>query len=126
MGTLLDTSILIDLERARRVFRAPGDDVAIAAITASELIQGVLRADAVHRPERESFVEGILSAVPTVPFSLRVARVHAAIWAEMTASGRKIDAHDLQIAATAISLGWRLATLDRRHFANVPGLHLAG
>ena len=126
MGTLLDTSILIDLERARRTFRAAEDDVAIAAITASELIQGVLRADAAHRPERESFVEGILSTVPTVPFSLRVARVHAAIWAEMTGSGRKIDAHDLQIAATAISLGWSLATLDRRHFMHVPGLRLAG
>jgi tRNA(fMet)-specific endonuclease VapC len=126
MGTVLDTSILIDLERARRVFRATEDAVAIAAITASELIQGVLRADAAHRPERESFVEGILATVPTVPFSLRIARVHAAIWAEMTVSGRKIDAHDLQIAATAISLGWQLATLDRRHFVNVPGLHLAG
>jgi tRNA(fMet)-specific endonuclease VapC len=125
VGTLLDTSILIDLERARRVLQATEDDVAIAAITASELIQGVLRADAAHRPERESFVEGILSTVPTVPFSLRVARVHAALWAEMTATGRRIDAHDLQIAATAISLGWRLATLDRRHFVNVPGLHLA-
>ena len=126
MGTLLDTSILIDLERAGRVFRPMEDEVAIAAITASELIQGVLRADAAHRPERESYVEGILSLVPTVPFSLRVARVHAAVWAEMAAGSRKIDAHDLQIAATAISLGWRLATLDRRHFANVPGLHLAG
>ncbi len=126
MGTVLDTSILIDLERARRVFRATEDDVAIAAITASELIQGVLRADAADRPERESFVEGILATVPTVPFSLRVARVHAAIWAEMAVSGRKVDAHDLQIAATAISLGWQLATLDRRHFVNVPGLHLAG
>ena len=126
VGTLLDTSILIDLERARRVFRATEDEVAIAAITASELIQGVLRADAAHRPERESFVEGILSTVPTVPFSLRVARVHASVWAEMSASGRTLDAHDLQIAATAISLGWSLATLDRRHFVNVPGLHLAG
>ncbi|HYU03274.1 MAG TPA: PIN domain-containing protein [Jatrophihabitantaceae bacterium] len=126
MGTVLDTSILIDLERARRVFRATEDDVAIAAITASELIQGVLRADAADRPERESFGEGILATVPTVPFSLRVARVHAAIWAEMAVSGRKVDAHDLQIAATAISLGWQLATLDRRHFVNVPGLHLAG
>ena len=126
MGTLLDTTILIDLERARRAFRAADEDVAIAAITASELIQGVLKADAAHRPERESFVEGILSTVPTIPFSLRVGRVHAAIWAELSASGRKIDAHDLQIAATAVSLGWSLATLDRRHFTNVPGLRLAG
>jgi predicted nucleic acid-binding protein len=123
VGTLLDTSVLIDIERADRAL-APHEDVAIAAITASELLQGVLRADKAHRVQRESFVEGILTTIPTIPFSLRIARVHAALWAELAAVGRRIDAHDLQVASTAVSLGWSLATLNRRHFSGVPGLRL--
>lgn len=125
MGTLLDTSFLIEIERGRAAGLDAEEDVAIAAITASELLQGVLRASAVHRAQRESFIEGILETIPTIPFSLRVARVHASLWAQLAAARRTIDAHDFQIASTAISLGWPLATLDRRHFADIPGLRLA-
>lgn len=85
MGTLLDTSILIDIERGRGSIPTT-DDIAIAAITASELLQGVLRADRAHRTVRESFVEGILAMLPTIPFSLHVARVHARIWADLAAA----------------------------------------
>lgn len=123
MGTLLDTSILIAAEH--RVEGLPDEeDIAIAAITASELLQGVLRADRGHRVQRESFVEGILATIPTIPFSLRIARVHARLWADLAARKREVPAHDLEIAATALSLGWALATLDRRDFAGIPGLRL--
>lgn len=123
MGTILDTTVLIGPERTRDALPAT-EDVAIAAITASELLQGVHRADARHRPAREAFVEGILAIVPTVPFSLRVARVHARLWAELASRGRMPGAHDLIVASTAVALGWRLATLDRRAFERIPGLEL--
>ena len=123
MGTLLDTSILIDIERSRGTIPTT-DDTAIAAITASELRQGVLRADRAHRATRESFVEGILATLPTIPFSLRVARVHARIWAELAAAHVTVDAADLEVAATTIALGWELATLDRKRFARISGLRL--
>lgn len=35
-----------------------------------------------------------------------------------------IGAHDLLIAATALARGYGVATLNRREFARVPGLHL--
>ncbi len=124
MGTLLDTSILIDIERSRGTIPTTAD-TAIAAITASELLQGVLRADRAHRAVRESFVEGILAMVPTIPFSLQVARVHARIWADLAAARVTIDAADLEVAATTIALGWELATLNRRDFARIAGLRLA-
>ena len=38
--------------------------------------------------------------------------------------GLIIGAHDLQIAATALSLGYSLATLNRDEFSRVPGLEL--
>ena len=123
MGTLLDTSILIDLERGRATLPAE-EDVAIAAITASELLQGVLRADARHRPAREAFVEGVLAAIPTIPFGLTTARIHASLWAQLASRRATLGAHDLIVAATAISLGWSLATLNRREFERVPGLEL--
>jgi len=124
MGTLLDTSILIDIERGRGAIPTT-DETAVAAITASELLQGVLRADRAHRAVRESFVEGILAMVPTIPFSLQVARVHARIWADLAAARVTIDAADLEVAATTIALGWELATLNRRDFARIAGLRLA-
>src|SRR5439155_23055934 len=123
MGTLLDTSVLIDLERGRATLPAE-EDVAIAAITASELLQGVLRADARHRPAREAFVEGVLAAIPTIPFSLTTARIHASLWAQLASRRATLGAHDLIVAATAISLGWSLATLNRREFERMPGLEL--
>jgi tRNA(fMet)-specific endonuclease VapC len=124
MGTLLDTSILIDIERGRGAIPTT-DETAIAAITASELLQGVLRADRAHRTVRESFVEGILAMLPTIPFSLQIARVHARIWADLAAARVTVDAADLEVAATTIALGWELATLNRRDFARIAGLRLA-
>ena len=124
MGTLLDTSILIDIERGRGAIPTT-DETAIAAITASELLQAVLRADRAHRTVRESFVEGILAMLPTIPFSLHIARVHARIWADLAAARVTIDAADLEVAATTIALGWELATLNRKDFARIAGLRLA-
>ncbi len=123
MGIIFDTSYLIGLERQALV-PSGREEAAIAAITVSELLHGVLRADDAHRAARRARVEAILGSVDVVAFDDRVARVHAELWAEMERAGRPLGAHDLQIAATALSLGWRLASLDRRAFDRVPGLSL--
>lgn len=140
MGTLLDTTIFIDLERhARRRRRtdvgaliaerladrlAPNEEIAIATITASELLHGIHRASHEHRFRREAFVEAILQAIPALPFDLLAARAHARIWAELAAAGRDVGPHDRLVAATAISAGWQVATANLRHFNQVPGLHV--
>ena len=101
MGTLLDTTVFIDLERAVRrlppdsamaeVSRrleeqlGPDEEVGIAAITASELLHGVHRAVPAHRARRETFVETVLTAFPSLPFGLLAARAHARIWAALAA-----------------------------------------
>jgi tRNA(fMet)-specific endonuclease VapC len=137
MGALLDTSVLINLERRARRARiafgpllattleemlGPDEEVAIAAITASELLHGVHRASAEHQSRREAFVEAVLAALPTVPFDLRSARIHARIWAELAATGADVGAHDRLIAASAISLGWRVVTANPWHFATIAGV----
>src|SRR5439155_20623080 len=114
----------LDLERA---LAEHGDEqVAIAAITASELLHGVHRAaQPGQRARREAFVEHLLRRLPVVAFDEVAARVHAVTWAELAAKGVNVGAHDLMIAATALAIGWGVATHDARGFPKIPGLRLA-
>ena len=48
------------------------DDVAIAAVTAAELLVGVELANGRRRPRREEFVESVLATVPVEPFDVEV------------------------------------------------------
>jgi len=130
VGTLIDSSVLIAVER--RAFdldtvMAPQADepVAIAAITASELLHVVRRAaTTAQRQRRETFVESLLAALPVLPFDLVTARLHASLWADLAERGAIVGAHDLLIAATAIAAGYRVATRDRRSFRRIPGLEV--
>ena len=130
MGLVLDTSVLVAAER-RAVRLEPlleslGEElVAIAAITASELLHGCHRAsDAGVRARRAAFVDALLDAIPVLPFGLPEARRHAELWAELARTGNMIGPHDLLIAATALARGHSLATTNQREFSRVPGLRL--
>lgn len=130
MGVVLDTSILVAAERRALRFEALleslGDEpVAIAAITASELLHGCHRAsDAGIRTRRLAFVEALLDALPILPFGLAEARLHAQIWAELARRGTMIAPHDLLIAASAMAQGYLVASLKQREFARVAGLRV--
>ena len=127
-GTLIDSSVLIAVERGLIDLAALGeaDDeepLAIAAITASELLHGVHRLKgAVARTRAERFVERILAAIPVIPFDRDIARVHARIDAELSAAGTTIGDGDLMIGATAVWLDYRVATRDLRSFPKIKGL----
>ena len=129
-GTLIDTSVLIAVERGLIDLAALGDadddqPLAIAAITASELLHGLHRLKgAVARTRAERFVERILGAIPVIPFDLDIARVHARIDAELSAAGTTIGDGDLMIGATAVWLDYRVATRDLRSFPKIKGLPL--
>jgi tRNA(fMet)-specific endonuclease VapC len=138
VGTLLDTTVFIELERAVRrlppgtamteVSRrlegqlGPDEEVGIAAITAAELLHGVHRANPEHRGRREAFVEAVLAAFPPLSFGLLAARSHARIWAELAATGQDVGPHDRLVAATALTAGWRVGTANLRHFDRIAGL----
>lgn len=130
MGVILDSSVLIAAERGQfrltALLELLGDmPVAIAAITASELLHGVHRASSRGvRMRRAAFVEALLAELPVLPFGLGAARMHAELWAELARNGTMIGAHDLLIAATAIAGGDALVTLNQREYARVPGLQL--
>lgn len=124
-GLLVDTSVLIDAERCGGTLGTLPDDVewSISVVTASELLHGVHRARSERlRMRRQAFVEGVLSALAPLPITGQVARIHAEIWASLESSGQMIGAHDLWIAATALSSNLTVATSNPRDFERVPGL----
>ena len=127
MGTLIDSSVLIAAERGRLDLQAAlasraDDPVGIAAITASEVLQGTYRLGGVRLARARAFVERWLTVLPVVPFDLRAAQVHATLAADLGRKGTPMGAHDLMIAATAVQIGYAVATCDRRSFSRVDGL----
>jgi tRNA(fMet)-specific endonuclease VapC len=128
VALLIDTDVLVDLERSDRAAAVDGllgdEDRAISVITVSELLHGVLRAHAAIRPRRRAFVEHVLAGLDAVPITQPVARVHADIWAHLAERGEQIGAHDLWIAATALAHDLGVATRNAAHFERIPGLRV--
>ena len=123
----MDSSVLVAAERGqldlpslRRTYA--GEPLVVAAITASELLEGVHRAESeLRRIAREAFVEGVLRALRVVPFDLAIARTHARVRARIPRNAQ-VGTHDLLVGATAIALGYGVMTRDRRSFPRIPDL----
>lgn len=130
MGVLIDGSVLVDYERGRIDLRAQiagreEEPFFVSVITVSELLHGVHRArDRARRAKRTRFVEAVLERLPLLSIDLATARVHAEVWADLSASGRLMSAHDLWLAAQGIAHGLRIATINVRAFRRVPGLEV--
>ncbi len=97
MGLLIDTGVLIRIERSVAV---PLDfspwerygDAPISVVTASELLVGVHRAvPESRRIRRSASVEAILAALPVPDITLEVARIHAELAATLPICLRRRD-----------------------------------
>lgn len=122
---LLDTTFLIDAERSAGDLDeaiADSDDVAIAAITAAELLVGVELASDRHRPGRSAFAEAVIRGVSVLAYDVATARIHAELVAAVRRQGRPRGAHDLIIAATAARSGRSVVTADSNAFDDLPGV----
>lgn len=122
---ILDTTVLVSAERnARRLDRliADNDDVAIAAITAAELLVGVELADEDRRAPRAQFVQDVLDTVPVEDYDVAVATEHARLLAHVRRTGRPRGAHDLIIAATALARDRVVVSADATAFDGLPGV----
>ncbi len=85
---MVDTNVFIAFERRGGVIDLspwePTEDVFISAVTVSELLMGVHRADnEARRNRRSAFVETIISRIPALGFTAEIARVHAEIGADL-------------------------------------------
>jgi tRNA(fMet)-specific endonuclease VapC len=126
---ILDTSILIEAERGEGELLETlddVDDVAIAALTVAELRVGVrLTKGRRQRAAHELFLASVLDAISIEPYDLEIAETHAQLMVHVRGAGTPRGAHDLIIAATAAARGREIVTLDRRGFADLPGVAVA-
>ena len=128
MGIIFDTSTIITIERGHESLDAfiagrEEEPFGISVVTAAELLHGVERADTEERKlRRQAFVEKVIESFPVFPFDLTVGRIYARIWAAIAQKRWSVSAHDLIIAATAISLDYTIATVNIRDFEKIPGV----
>jgi tRNA(fMet)-specific endonuclease VapC len=128
VAALIDSSVFIAGERGRLnltflLESLEDEPLALSAVTASELLYGLHRAQTTaQRDRRNAYLEAIFTEMTVLAFDLAVAQVHAVMSAELDRSGRRVGAHDLIIAATAMANGYRVATRDLRSFPKIQGL----
>jgi tRNA(fMet)-specific endonuclease VapC len=127
MVIMLDAGVIIQGEKGD--FDLKGwlatrsqDEFEIAAITLAELWHGVERASAERRTRRVRYLQSVLAPLPIISYTEQTAYIHARIWAQLEAEGKRTGYYDLILAATALMRGNSVATFNRRHFDVVPGL----
>jgi tRNA(fMet)-specific endonuclease VapC len=125
-GVVIDTSVLIQVEReGRDLDTLPEIPAAVSVVTVAELLHGARRADTpARRARREALAESVVTGLPIVDLDLSVARLYATLWAETAVAGTPVAAHDLMIAATAQLLDLPVWTLDVKDFSQIPGVRL--
>jgi tRNA(fMet)-specific endonuclease VapC len=126
MGLVIDTDVWVLAEKTGDTLDfarwASYGGAYMSAITASELLVGVERANtAERRAQRGAFVENLLSSIPVLEFSMPVVRTHARLLAALS-KNVTAGAHDALIAATAVHHGYALLTRNADDFKIFAGL----
>jgi tRNA(fMet)-specific endonuclease VapC len=121
---ILDTGVLIASERDRSALSkiiTEDDDLVIAAITVAELHTGIELAEPAQRADRSDFLIRVLETLPVEPYDVSTAEAHGRLLAHVHRSGKQRGAHDLIIAATALTSRRTILTHDRNaHFDELP------
>jgi predicted nucleic acid-binding protein len=121
---LLDTSVVIDLERLRAEDLPV--ELAVSAITMAELATGPeATSDPQERARRIALLQHAEDAFDQLPFDVAMARVYGRVYAAVVAAGRTARGRhsmDLLIAATALSNKLPLYTHNVDDFAGLEGL----
>ncbi len=134
MGLILDSSVVIAAERqghtVRQILEHFKTDygeiqIGLSVVTVVELAHGIQRAKLEERRQRrQAFVDELIRDVPVHPVTVETAKLAGRIEGERAEQGVSIAFEDLLIAATALQLGFGVATGNIRHFQNVPGLNV--
>jgi tRNA(fMet)-specific endonuclease VapC len=134
VGLILDSSLLIAGERQgsrtweilERVQGLQGETVAaLSVVTVIELSHGIYRAKTdADRIRRQDFVDEFCNSVAVYPVTLEVAKLAGRIHGQQMAQGISIDFQDPVIGATALHLGYGIATRNVKHFRMIRGLNV--
>ena len=121
---LIDTSIVIEhLRKQNRrksiLYRVVGAyDLFTSTIVEFELYTG-----ATSVPKLND-IQQILSWCTTMPFTSDAAATAALVYRNLKATNQLIEIRDILIAATALTSGLPLMTLNTGHFGRINGLQL--
>lgn len=122
---LLDTNALSEVVKqpagavARRIAAAGENSICTSIVVACELRYGAMRKGA---PVLNEKIEQLLSGVEILPLDEGVDRRYADLRMQLEQAGQPISAHDMLIAAHALTLGLTMVTANVREFRRVPGL----
>jgi predicted nucleic acid-binding protein len=121
---LIDTSVLIDLERIDRA-RLPGE-LAVSAVSMAELASGPhATGDPAKRARRQEMLQQAEAMFDPLPVDAAVARAYGRIYAAVSATRRKprgARSMDLLIAATALAGQLPLYTRNPGDFRGLEGV----
>ena len=130
MGIVLDSTALIAAERAGKnprgvieeIAEALGDtEAALSVVTIIELAHGIERANTnERRTTRDRFLHELLAEITPEPVTVPIAFRAGKLDGSLQAVGTRIALGDLLIGATALELGYAVATHNVRHFQMIP------
>jgi len=122
---VLDTSIIIDHLRQKNgetylmelAEKSPKENLAISVITVQELYEGKSSAD----QKKEEYLLATISPLKILPYNYEVAKLAGKIARDLE---DPIELADAAIAATTITKGSSLFTLNKKDFKDIPDLDL--
>ena len=128
MKYLLDTNICIYVIKKRpasvlRRFKSCNvGDIAISAITYSEMLFGVEKSQ--HADRNRVMLEMFVSPLEILSYDEVASEKYGVIRSALEKEGRVIGSLDMLIAAHALGAGLTLVTNNKKEFGRIPGLKI--
>jgi predicted nucleic acid-binding protein len=120
VGLILDSAVIIAAERLGQTVRqileqihaVHGEiDLGLSVVSVVELTHGIQRAkDEKRRKRRQAFVDELIRDILVHPVTVETAKLAGQIEGQQADQGVTIAFEDLLIAATALQLGYGVAT----------------
>ena len=125
MRYLLDTNTVSDLIRNpqgrvfARIDQLGEEQVCTSIIVAAELRFGAAKKGSARLTAQ---LEGVLDLLEVLPWRAPDDSTYGQLRSLLERSGRPMGAHDLLIAAQAVTLGYTIVTDNEKEFARIPKL----
>ena len=123
----IDTSVIAGFLRNKKesteIIRNLDGEMVSSYISLSELYEGVYRSK--FREKTEKGVKDFFSGLSEVyGIDEEVAKTFGKVRSELKKEGNVIEDIDIFLAATCLTYGLTMITLNKKHFDRVPGLQL--
>jgi len=125
---IIDSTVIIGLFRNKPVDVQLVKEVeakaelATTTVNAFEIFYGAYKSKDVER--NLASAKGFLSTVKLLEFDDGSAELAGQVLAEMEAEGKSVDFRDLFIGCIALSKGFTVVTHNKKHFQQIPKLHV--